>query len=232
LRTRNQSLVCILRFVAREMALSALWNTLETTFRALLSLLPVSCPGSRIPARSIPFFSCPVSARDVLATDRFAVIADSPSLPRRELEEAVEIAEQFHIPLRIVKTAEFANESYLSNPANRCYFCKHELFTELEPIARAEGFAVIAYGENASDVGDFPPGRASGEGISGASAVEGSRADEDGDPRTFGAAWLAHGGQAANGMSQLAHSVRRASHAGEVADDRDGGRRAAGAWVL
>ena len=97
-------------------------------------------------------------AREVLGDKSLAVIADSPSLPRRELEEAVEIARQFEIPLRVVHTAEFGNESYLANPANRCYFCKHELFTELEPIACAEGFAVIAYGENASDVGDFRPG--------------------------------------------------------------------------
>ena len=48
--------------------------------------------------------------------------------------------------------------NYLANPANRCYFCKHELFEQLAPIARAEKFAVIAYGENASDNGDFRPG--------------------------------------------------------------------------
>ena len=97
-------------------------------------------------------------ARDVLGDKSLAVIADSPSLPRREFEEALEVARQFGIPVRVVKTAEFANESYLSNPNNRCYFCKHELFTELEPIAVNEGFAVIAYGENASDVGDHRPG--------------------------------------------------------------------------
>ncbi|HWN96020.1 MAG TPA: ATP-dependent sacrificial sulfur transferase LarE, partial [Methylomirabilota bacterium] len=97
-------------------------------------------------------------ARDVLGEKSLAVIADSPSLPRRELAEALEIAEQFGIPVRVVKTAEFENETYLSNPNNRCYFCKHELFTELEPIARDEGFAVIAYGENASDIGDHRPG--------------------------------------------------------------------------
>lgn len=97
-------------------------------------------------------------ARDVLGDRSLAVIADSASLPRRELDEAVEIAGRFSIPLRIVQTGEFENESYLTNPSNRCYFCKHELFTELAPIARAEGFAVIAYGENASDVGDFRPG--------------------------------------------------------------------------
>jgi len=97
-------------------------------------------------------------AHDVLGDKALAVIADSPSLPRRELEEAVEVATRFRIPLRIVRTAEFDNEAYLANPSNRCYFCKHELFTELAPIARAEGFAVIAYGENASDVADIRPG--------------------------------------------------------------------------
>jgi uncharacterized protein len=97
-------------------------------------------------------------AHEVLGERMLAVIADSPSLPRRELEEAVEVAEKFGIPLRVIKTQEFDNPSYLANPANRCYFCKHELFTELAPIVKAEGFSVIAYGENASDVGDFRPG--------------------------------------------------------------------------
>ncbi len=97
-------------------------------------------------------------ARDVLGDKSLAVIADSPSLPRRELEEALEIARTFEIPVRVVHTQEFQNSSYTANPSNRCYFCKHELFTELEPIAREEKFAVIAYGENASDVGDFRPG--------------------------------------------------------------------------
>lgn len=97
-------------------------------------------------------------ANDVLAKRSLAVIADSPSLPRRELEEAVEIAERFGIPLRVVRTQEFDNPSYVANPNNRCYFCKTELFTQLAPLARTEGFAVIAYGENASDIGDFRPG--------------------------------------------------------------------------
>ena len=97
-------------------------------------------------------------ARDVLSNKSLAVIADSPSLPRRELQEALEIAGQFQIPVRVVRTKEFEIPDYLANPNNRCYFCKHELFEQLTPIARAEGFAVIAYGENASDVGDFRPG--------------------------------------------------------------------------
>jgi uncharacterized protein len=97
-------------------------------------------------------------AHEVLGDRALAVIADTPSLPRRELQEALAIAEKFCFPVRVVRTAEFENPDYLSNPANRCYFCKHELFAQLAPIARAEKFAVIAYGENASDIGDFRPG--------------------------------------------------------------------------
>lgn len=97
-------------------------------------------------------------AHDVLGEKSLAAIADSPSLPRREFQEALELAGEFSIPVRVVHTNEFQNESYLANPNNRCYFCKHELFTELEPIAREGKFAVIAYGENASDIGDHRPG--------------------------------------------------------------------------
>ncbi len=97
-------------------------------------------------------------AHDVLGSRALAAIADSPSLPRRELDEALAIAAKFDFPVRVVRTAEFENPDYLANPANRCYFCKHELFEELTPIARTEGFAVIAYGENASDAGDHRPG--------------------------------------------------------------------------
>lgn len=97
-------------------------------------------------------------AHDALGAKSLAVIADSPSLPRRELADALQLGERFGFPVRVIKTAEFDNPSYLANPVNRCYFCKHELFEELVPLARAEDFAVICYGENASDIGDFRPG--------------------------------------------------------------------------
>ena len=97
-------------------------------------------------------------AHEVLDDRMLAVLADSPSLPRRELAEAREIAESHGFPLRIVHTREFANPDYTDNPVNRCYYCKHELFTRLEPVALEGGFAVLAYGENASDIGDHRPG--------------------------------------------------------------------------
>ena len=102
------------------------------------------------------FLACVAHAE--LGEKSLAVIADSPSLPRRELDDALAIAEQFHFPLRVIRTQEFDNPEYLANPTNRCYFCKHELFDELSSLARTEGFEVIAYGENASDVGDYRPG--------------------------------------------------------------------------
>jgi uncharacterized protein len=97
-------------------------------------------------------------ANDLLGRRALAAIADSPSLPRRELAEALALGERYGFPVRVVKTGEFDNPQYLANPNNRCYFCKFELFTELAPLAKAGHFAVIAYGENASDVGDHRPG--------------------------------------------------------------------------
>lgn len=97
-------------------------------------------------------------ARQALAKQMLAVIADSPSLPRRELEEALELGRRFDLPVRVVRTTEFDKPEYLANPGNRCYFCKHELFEQLVPLAKAEGLAVVVYGENASDVGDYRPG--------------------------------------------------------------------------
>lgn len=97
-------------------------------------------------------------AHRVLGDRALAAIADSPSLPRREFAEALALAEKFGFPVRVLQTREFENPSYTANPNNRCYFCKHELFTELAPVAISEGFAVIVYGENASDVGDHRPG--------------------------------------------------------------------------
>lgn len=97
-------------------------------------------------------------AHQELGPKALAAIADSPSLPRRELEEALALGKKFAFQVRVVRTKEFENPAYLANPTNRCYFCKHELFAELKPLAVTESFAVIAYGENSSDVGDFRPG--------------------------------------------------------------------------
>jgi uncharacterized protein len=97
-------------------------------------------------------------AHQVLGDQMMAAIADTPSLPRRELQEAIELAEQFQIPLKIVKSKEFDNPLYVANAQDRCYFCKHDLFVELIDLAKAGGYRTLVYGENASDVGDYRPG--------------------------------------------------------------------------
>lgn len=85
-------------------------------------------------------------------------IADSPSLPRAALKEALRVARKIGARVEVVATSEFRNEDYLANPPNRCYFCKAELFSCLEDIARDRGYRAIAYGENADDRADLRPG--------------------------------------------------------------------------
>lgn len=97
-------------------------------------------------------------ARQVLGDSLLAAICDSPSLPRRDLDEALALAARLDIPVRVVQTAEFANPDYLANSRERCYFCKQLVMGQLCELARREGLAVVAYGENASDVGDHRPG--------------------------------------------------------------------------
>src|ERR1035437_3099204 len=87
-----------------------------------------------------------------------ACIGTSPSYPERELKGALEVARQVGAQVRVVATEEHLDPNYAANPANRCYFCKSELYTRLKTIAAAEGFELIVDGNNASDMGDDRPG--------------------------------------------------------------------------
>ena len=86
------------------------------------------------------------------------VIADSPSLPRQALADALELARSIGAPLEVIQTAEMENPDYASNPLNRCYFCKSELFLNMDRLAHERGFSAIAYGENADDPAYLRPG--------------------------------------------------------------------------
>jgi uncharacterized protein len=98
-------------------------------------------------------------AHRALGGDVLGVIADSPSLPRAALQEALDLAKQIGAPVEVVRTEEFDNPQYTANPPNRCYFCKAELFTKLDALARERGCRAIAYGENADDMQQVRPGR-------------------------------------------------------------------------
>jgi uncharacterized protein len=87
------------------------------------------------------------------------VTADSPSYPERHRTIARRVAEQVGFSHIVIRTSEMARPEYRANPANRCYYCKHELYTHLSAIARERGIPVIADGSNADDRGDYRPGR-------------------------------------------------------------------------
>ena len=87
-----------------------------------------------------------------------AITADSPSYPERHRRLAIEIAGQFGFNHEIIHTSELERPEYRANPANRCYYCKHELYTHLSRIA-ARRQAIVVDGNNADDRGDYRPGR-------------------------------------------------------------------------
>lgn len=98
------------------------------------------------------------AAKDALGDRAILATADSESYPSEELEEARRLAAFLGMRHRVIKTLEMQNPEYTSNPPNRCYFCKDELFTRLEPIAREEGMGHLVYGANMDDLGDHRPG--------------------------------------------------------------------------
>jgi len=98
-------------------------------------------------------------AHEVLGSRMLAVIADSPSLPRKELAAAVAFAEAHAMPLRILETREMERADYVRNDSQRCFHCKDELFIAMEQLRTELGFIAIAYGRNLDDSGDFRPGQ-------------------------------------------------------------------------
>ena len=99
------------------------------------------------------------AAYQLLGADMLAVIADSPSLARTHLTEAVAFAREQGIPLEIVATNELDRTEYVRNESSRCFHCKDELFTVMEAFRATHGFDSIAYGVNVDDQGDFRPGQ-------------------------------------------------------------------------
>jgi uncharacterized protein len=98
-------------------------------------------------------------AHQVLGDQMRAVIADSASLARTHLEDALDFVRDHQIPVEVVETRELENPAYIRNDSMRCFHCKDELFSVLERYRETLGFNAIAYGVNADDEGDFRPGQ-------------------------------------------------------------------------
>lgn len=99
-------------------------------------------------------------AHSVLRDDMLAAIADSPSLARAHLQDAMAFAHEHQIPIHVIQTAEMERPEYVRNDVSRCFHCKDELFRVLEAFAGDRGYETIAYGVNVDDQGDFRPGQA------------------------------------------------------------------------
>lgn len=99
------------------------------------------------------------AARQALDGEMLAVVADSPSLARTQLADALAFAAEQHIPVEVIQTEELRREEYARNDGLRCFHCKDELFTRLDRMREQRGFAAVAYGVNADDTDDFRPGQ-------------------------------------------------------------------------
>jgi len=99
------------------------------------------------------------AAYQAVGSSMLAVIADSPSLARTQLADAVAFAREHTIPLEVIPTTELERPEYARNDASRCFHCKDELFTVMESFRSTRGFDAIAYGVNLDDQGDFRPGQ-------------------------------------------------------------------------
>lgn len=103
------------------------------------------------------------AAKDALGSKALLVTADSETYPASELGEARRLGELLGMRHLVVKTEELQNPDYARNPANRCFFCKEELFAKLAPIAAREGVRTLVYGANMDDLGDHRPGMKAAE---------------------------------------------------------------------
>ncbi|HEY7095538.1 MAG TPA: ATP-dependent sacrificial sulfur transferase LarE [Terriglobales bacterium] len=99
------------------------------------------------------------AAHEVLGKNMLAVIADSPSLARTHLSDALSFTAEQGIPFQILPTEELNRPEYIRNDSMRCFHCKDELFAEMEDFRAQHGFDAIAYGVNLDDQGDFRPGQ-------------------------------------------------------------------------
>jgi pyridinium-3,5-biscarboxylic acid mononucleotide sulfurtransferase len=99
------------------------------------------------------------AATTVLGSRASCITADSASYPDHHRQLALRIARDFGLNHEIVTTAELDRPDYRANPIDRCYYCKHELYTTLSELAQARGIAAILDGNNADDRGDYRPGR-------------------------------------------------------------------------
>ena len=97
-----------------------------------------------------------------LGSAALAITAESPSYPTYQRNVALGLVETYGFRHEFIDSGEMADSNYTSNPTNRCYFCKHDLYSRLQAIAAPRGFRFVVDGNNLDDTGDYRPGRKAG----------------------------------------------------------------------
>jgi uncharacterized protein len=143
-------------FALDPLETAAKQRALEDRLRALRSVMVAYSGG-------VDSAFLAATAHRVLGDHMLAVLADSPSLARRDMEQARAFAQAQGIPLRVIQTEELDKPEYQRNDANRCFHCKTELFDGMQKLGVELGFAQIAYGMNADDRRDYRPGQRAAE---------------------------------------------------------------------
>ena len=145
------------------------------------------------------------AAHRELGDGMLAVLADSPSLARSQMHDAVAFAQEQGIPLTVIATGEMDNPEYRQNDASRCFHCKDELFTVMEQFRAEQRFDVIAYGVNSDDQGDYRPGQKAAQqhGVA-APLLEAGLTKKD-IRRALAGGGPAHLGQACLGVPVISH---------------------------
>ena len=146
-------------------------------------------------------------ATSVLGPSALCITADSPSYPDHHRQLALRIAREFGLRHEIIHTSELDRPEYRANPTNRCYYCKHELYTTLSRIGAERGIAVIADGSNADDRGDYRPGRQAAREFGVRSPLDEAGLTKQEIRELSKRRRLADVGRAGVGLSLVAHSV-------------------------
>ena len=104
----------------------------------------------------------PSIAHQELGASALAVTAESPSYPTHQRDIALDLVRSYGFRHEFIASGEMEEPNYTANPSNRCYFCKHELYTLLQRMAAERGFRYVVDGNNLDDTGDYRPGRQAG----------------------------------------------------------------------
>lgn len=152
----NRAMAATAHSITRAESADEKLRQLEVRLRALGSVMVAYSGG-------VDSAFLAATAHRVLGDRMLAVLADSPSLARRDMQQARAFAEGLGMPLRVIQTAELEKPEYQRNDANRCFHCKSELFDSMRVLGAELGFAHVAYGMNADDRRDYRPGQRAAE---------------------------------------------------------------------